>query len=144
MRIRDIVRTKGDAVVTVRPDATVRELLATLAEHNIGAVVVSADDRAIAGIASERDVVRKLHARGGDLLASPVSEIMTSDVRTCGLDDHLDEVRGIMTQHRIRHLPVLRDGRLAGIVSIGDVVKSAIDELETERAHLVGYIQRTG
>lgn len=143
MRIRDIVRNKGDAVATVHPDATVRVLLATLAEHNIGAVVVSADDTTISGIASERDVVRHLHTRGGELLTRPVSEIMTSDVRTCGLDDHLDEVRGVMTQHRIRHLPVLRNGRLAGIVSIGDVVKSAIDELETERAHLVGYIQRS-
>jgi CBS domain-containing protein len=143
MRIRDIVRTKGDAVATVRPDATVRDLLAMLAEHNIGAAVVSADDATIAGIASERDVVRQLHTRGSDLLSRPVSEIMTSDVRTCGLDDALDEVRGIMTKHRIRHLPVLRDGRLAGIVSIGDIVKSAIDELETERAHLVGYIQRS-
>jgi CBS domain-containing protein len=138
------MRTKGDAVATVRPDATVRELLATLAEHNIGAVVVSADDMTIAGIASERDVVRQLHARGDDgLLALPVSEIMTCDVRTCGLDDHVDELRRVMTRHRIRHLPVLRDGRLAGIVSIGDVVKSAIDELETEREHLVGYIQRS-
>jgi CBS domain-containing protein len=143
MRIRDIVRTKGDAVATVRPDATVRELLATLAEHNIGAAVVSADDMTIAGIASERDVVRHLHAHGDRLLAEPVSEIMTSDVRTCGLDDHVDELRRIMTQHRIRHLPVVRDGRLAGIVSIGDVVKSTIDELETEREHLVGYIQRS-
>ena len=143
MRIRDIVRTKGDAVVTVRPDATVRELLATLAEHNIGAAIISEDDNTILGIASERDVVRHLNTRGADLLTSPVTEIMTSDVRTCGLDAHLDDVRGVMTQRRIRHLPVTRDGRLAGIVSIGDVVKSAIDELETERAHLVGYIQRS-
>jgi CBS domain-containing protein len=143
MRIRDIVRTKGATVATVRPDATVRDLLAVLAEHNIGAVVVSADDATIVGIASERDVVRHLYARGGTVLTAPVSEIMTSEVRTCGLDDHVDELRRVMTQHRIRHLPVLRDGRLAGIVSIGDVVKNAIDELETEREHLVGYIQRS-
>ncbi len=132
MRIRDIVRSKGEAVVTVRPDATVRELLATLAEHNIGAVVVSADDRTIAGIASERDVVRRLHERGGDVLTSPVAEIMTSDVRTCGPDDDLDAVRDVMTQRRIRHLPVVRDDRLAGIVSIGDVVKNRLEELELE------------
>jgi CBS domain-containing protein len=143
MRIRDIMRTKGDSVATVRPDATVRDLLAVLAEHNIGAVVVSADDMTIAGIASERDVVRHLHLRGDSLLARPVSEIMTPDVRTCGLDDHVDQLRRVMTEHRIRHLPVLRDGRLAGIVSIGDIVKSTIDELETEREHLVGYIQRS-
>jgi CBS domain-containing protein len=141
MRIRDILRGKGDSVATVRPDATVRELLATLAEHNIGAVVVSADGETIDGIASERDVVRRMHERGAELLSGQVSEIMTSKVRTCGLNDMVGDLRRIMTEHRIRHLPVVADGRLAGIVSIGDVVKSAIDELETEREQLVGYIQ---
>ncbi|MCW2885557.1 MAG: hypothetical protein QOE54_1667 [Streptosporangiaceae bacterium] len=128
-------------MATVRPDATVRELLATLAEHNIGAVVVSADGETIDGIASERDVVRRMHERGAELLSGQVSEIMTSKVRTCGLNDMVGDLRRIMTEHRIRHLPVVADGRLAGIVSIGDVVKSAIDELETEREQLVGYIQ---
>jgi CBS domain-containing protein len=141
MRIRDILRRKGGAVATVRPDATVRELLATLAEHNIGAVVVSADGVTIAGIASERDVVRRMHERGADLLSGTVSEIMTSEVRTCGLNDMVDGLRRIMTEHRIRHLPVVADGKLVGIVSIGDVVKSAIDDLETEREQLFGYIQ---
>jgi CBS domain-containing protein len=141
MRIRDILRGKGDSVATVRPDSTVRELLATLAEYNIGAVVVSADGATIVGIASERDVVRRMHERGADLLSGPVSEIMTSEVRTCGLNDRVDDLRRIMTEHRIRHLPVVAGARLVGIVSIGDVVKSAIDELETEREQLVGYIQ---
>jgi CBS domain-containing protein len=141
MRIRDILRGKGDSVATVHPDDTVRELLATLAERNIGAVVVSADGATIAGIASERDVVRRMHERGADLLNGHVSEIMTSEVRTCGLSDRVDDLRRIMTEHRIRHLPVVADARLVGIVSIGDVVKSAIDELETEREQLVGYIQ---
>ncbi|RAY13936.1 histidine kinase [Actinomadura craniellae] len=140
MRISDILRNKGNTVATVRPDSTVRDLLATLAEHNIGAVVVSPDGAVIAGIASERDVVRRLHERGAGLLDSPVSEIMTVEVRTGGLDDKVDGLRRTMTEHRIRHLPILADGRLAGIVSIGDVVKSAIDELETEREHLVGYL----
>jgi CBS domain-containing protein len=141
MRIRDILRNKGTAVATVRPDATVRELLAMLAEHNIGAVVVSTDGRTIIGIVSERDVVRRMSMRGAALLDAPVSEIMTVDVRTCGPDDKVDGLRAIMTEHRIRHLPVVEDGVLTGIVSIGDVVKSAIEELETERQHLVGYIQ---
>lgn len=141
MRIRDILRSKGNVVATVRPDATVRELLAALAEYNIGAVVVSTDGETITGIASERDVVRGMHDRGAALLDGLVSEIMTADVRTCGLNDRVEGLRAIMTQHRIRHLPVLANGRLAGIVSIGDVVKSAIEELETERQHLVGYIQ---
>jgi CBS domain-containing protein len=141
MRIRDILRGKGESVATVRPEATVRELLATLAEYNIGAVVVSPDGATIVGIASERDVVRRMHERGAELLLGPVSAIMTSEVRTCGLNDMVDDLRRIMTEHRIRHLPVVDGARLAGIVSIGDVVKSAIDELETEREQLVGYIQ---
>jgi len=140
MRIADILRVKGDRVETVPPETTVRELLAVLADRNIGAVVVSPDGSAIAGIASERDVVRRLHERGAGLLDSPVSEIMTSPVRTCAPGDSSESLRKIMTEHRIRHLPVLSDGGLAGIVSIGDVVKSAIDQLETEREQLVGYI----
>jgi CBS domain-containing protein len=142
MKIRDILRHKGSAVATVRPDASVRDLLATLAEHNIGAVVVSPDGAAISGIVSERDVVRRMHDRGADVLGAPVSSIMTSEVRTCGLDDSVAGLRQIMTDHRFRHMPVVVDGALAGIVSIGDVVKSAIEELETDREHLVGYISR--
>ncbi|NEA21376.1 CBS domain-containing protein [Actinomadura bangladeshensis] len=141
MRIRDILRRKGDAVATVLPDATVRQLLAVLAEHNIGAVVVSPDGASIAGIVSERDVVRRLHDRGAALLDRPVSDIMTAEVRSCGPGDQVEDLRRTMTEHRFRHVPVVEDGRLAGIVSIGDVVKSAIDELESEREHLVGYIQ---
>nr|BFE36579.1 CBS domain-containing protein [Actinomadura rugatobispora] len=129
-------------MATVRPDATVRDLLAALAEHNIGAVVVSPDGATIAGIASERDVVRRLHEHGADLLGRPVSTIMTAQVRTCEPGADVDDLRRTMTEHRIRHLPVVEDGRLAGIVSIGDVVKSAIDELESEREYLVDYIQR--
>ncbi|WP_433461503.1 CBS domain-containing protein [Spirillospora sp. CA-128828] len=142
MRIRDILRRKGDAVATVRPEATVRQLLAILAEHNIGAVVVSPDGTSIAGIVSERDVVRRLHEHGAALLDHPVSDIMTAEVRSCGPGDRVEDLRRVMTEHRFRHAPVVADGRLAGIVSIGDVVKSAIDELESEREHLVDYIQR--
>ncbi|GAA2591536.1 CBS domain-containing protein [Actinomadura fulvescens] len=142
MRIRDILRRKGNAVATVRPDATVRELLATLAEHNIGAAVVSPDGATIAGIASERDVVRHLHEHGARLLDRPVADIMTAEVRTCEPSADVHDLRMTMTEHRIRHIPVVVDGRLAGLVSIGDVVKSAIGELESEREHLVDYIQR--
>ncbi|SNR83598.1 CBS domain-containing protein [Actinomadura mexicana] len=142
MRIRDILRRKGDAVATVRPEATVRQFLAVLAEHNIGATVVSPDGASIAGIVSERDVVRRLHEHGAALLDRPVSEIMTAEVRTCGPGDQVEDLRHAMTEHRFRHVPVVEDGRLVGIVSIGDVVKSAIDELESERGHLVDYIQR--
>ncbi|MBA9006124.1 CBS domain-containing protein [Thermomonospora cellulosilytica] len=140
MRISDILRKKGSAVATVRPDATVRELLARLAELNIGAVVVSPDGAAIAGIVSERDVVRRLHEHGAALLDAPVSQIMTEQVRTCAPEAAVADLRKTMTEHRIRHVPVVSDGRMVGLVSIGDVVKSAIDELETEREHLVGYL----
>ncbi|GAA0935795.1 CBS domain-containing protein [Actinocorallia libanotica] len=140
MRIADILRAKGDQVATVPPQATVRDLLAALAGHNIGAVVVSPDGVVIEGIVSERDVVRRLHEHGAALLDSPVSAIMSSPVRTCAPGDAVEGLRRVMTEHRVRHLPVVAGGRLAGIVSIGDVVKSAIDQLETEREQLVGYI----
>ena len=143
MRIRDILRRKGRTVVTVPPGDTVRELLAVLAEHNVGAVVVSADGETIAGIASERDVVRRLHEHGAELLGRPVADIMTAEVRSCAPGDLVQDLRATMTEHRFRHMPVVEDGRLAGIVSIGDVVKSAIDALESEREHLVGYIQNS-
>ncbi|WP_424534536.1 CBS domain-containing protein [Sphaerisporangium viridialbum] len=142
MLISAILRDKGTTVATVAPQATVTELLAALSDHNIGAVVVSEDGMTIVGIASERDVVRQLHLRGRSVLDEPVSSIMTTAVRTCELDADVDDLRKTMTDHRIRHLPVLSEGRLAGIVSIGDVVKSAIEELETEKAALVDYLHR--
>jgi CBS domain-containing protein len=142
MRISEILRRKGGEVATIEPEAKVRRLLELLAEHNIGAVVVSTDGSAIEGIVSERDVVRRLHERGAGLLDDPVSSIMTATVRTCKPSDNVEDLRATMTEHRIRHVPVVRDEELVGIVSIGDVVKSAISELETEREQLVDYISR--
>ncbi|WP_433377693.1 CBS domain-containing protein [Streptosporangium sp. CA-115845] len=142
MLIGTILHGKGTEVVTVRPDATVTELLAILAEKNVGAVVVSEDGSSIAGIVSERDVVRRLHDRGARVLTDPVSSIMTTEVRTCLPDTDADDLRQTMTTHRIRHVPVVDAGRLAGIVSIGDVVKSSIEALETEKAYLVDYLHR--
>ncbi|MFI6388502.1 CBS domain-containing protein [Nonomuraea sp. NPDC050547] len=142
MLIGTILRNKGSDVMTVAPGATVRELLAQLAEHNIGAVVVSADGETIDGIVSERDVVRRLHDQGAAVLDAEVAAIMTTEVRTVGPNANVDELRRIMTTHRFRHMPVVDQGRLVGIVSIGDVVKSAIEELETEKASLVDYLHR--
>ncbi|WP_188195079.1 CBS domain-containing protein [Nonomuraea sp. SYSU D8015] len=142
MLIGTILRAKGSDVTTVAPESSVRELLAKLAEHNIGAVVVSTDGVTIAGIVSERDVVRHLHDRGAAVLEEPVSAIMTTDVRTVGPGDNVDALRRTMTTQRFRHMPVVENGRLVGIVSIGDVVKSAIEELETEKASLVDYLHR--
>jgi CBS domain-containing protein len=140
MLIVTMLRSKGDFVATVRPTATIRELLDTLAEHRIGAVVVSADG-GIDGIVSERDVVRHLSAAGGALLDHPVSSIMTAEVVTCRRDTAVDDLMRMMTDRRIRHVPVVDDdGALVGIVSIGDLVKSRISELESERDDLVGYI----
>ncbi|GAA1145810.1 CBS domain-containing protein [Ornithinicoccus hortensis] len=142
MRIREVIRRKGDQVVTIRPDADVTTLLAMLAEHNIGAVVVSADDGAtLSGIVSERDVVRRLQADGAAALSLPVADLMTVEVQTCVPEDALEELALRMTEHRIRHLPVVEDGRITAIVSIGDIVKHRIDELQEERQQLVSYIQ---
>ena len=143
MRISDVIRRKGDLVLTVRSDDTVRHLLAVLDEHRIGAVVVSDDDGAtVAGIVSERDVVRHLHSDGAAVLDHVVAQIMTSDVTTCTPQDGLEDLARTMTDQRVRHVPVVVDGRLRAIVSIGDIVKHRIDELQAERDQLVGYIQQ--
>lgn len=140
MKIEDVIRTKGAAVVTISPDATVAELVDLLARNNIGAVVVSSDGSHIAGIVSERDIVRHLRTDGGDVLQAPVSHIMTGDVKTCRFDDPLEDTAYTMTHARIRHLPVVEDGSLVAIVSIGDVVKHRLDQLLDERQHLLGYL----
>ncbi|MGI8694974.1 MAG: CBS domain-containing protein [Geodermatophilaceae bacterium] len=140
MRIQDVLRHKGSAVATVPPETSVLELLAALSQHGVGALVVSADGRQVDGIVSERDVVRRLHDSGADLLTRPVSSIMTESVHTCAPEDLIDDLMRAMTERRIRHIPVVVDGTLRGIVSIGDIVKFRIDELETERRQLENYI----
>jgi CBS domain-containing protein len=140
MLVRDVLAAKGDQVATIRPSATVTELVAALAEHRVGALVATAEDGHIAGIVSERDVARGLHTHGAALLSMAVAELMTTRVRTCEPGDAIRDVARTMTDGRFRHLPVLEDGRLAGIVSIGDIVKRRIDELETETDQLVGYL----
>lgn len=140
MRIADILKHKGGVVVTIAPDASVRDLLALLAEHRIGAVVVSPDGAAVAGIVSERDVVRRLQAVGVEVLDGPVEAIMTAEVHTCVADCPVEDLMVAMTEHRIRHVPVLEDDRLIGIVSIGDVVKRRLADLASERDQLTAYI----
>ena len=141
MRINDVLRRKGGDVVTVTPSDTVERLLELLAEHRIGALVVSTDGASVDGIVSERDVVRQLQRRGPSVLAIAVAEIMTTSVETCDLDADTESLARRMTDRRIRHVPVVHEGRLCGIVSIGDVVKQRLDELQTERDSLVGYLQ---
>ena len=140
MRISDVLRVKGGQVVTVSPETRVDALLSVLAEHRIGAIVVSADGTRVEGIVSERDIVRALAKRGAAVLTEPVTAIHTTEVHTVQPEAPLDEVERLMTERRFRHVPVVVDGRLRGIVSIGDVVKERIGELETERSSLAGYI----
>ncbi|HZC90098.1 MAG TPA: CBS domain-containing protein [Mycobacterium sp.] len=139
MRIADVLRSKGGEVVTIGPDATVTELLDGLAGHNIGAMVVVGDG-GVVGIVSERDVVRQLHKHGASVLSKPVDEIMTAVVSTCSKADTVDSLTLLMTENRVRHVPVLDDGNLIGIVSIGDVVKTRMEELESEHEQLQSYI----
>ena len=143
MRITDVLRVKGAQVVTVTPDTTVRRLLTVLAEHRIGAVVVSGDGASVDGIVSERDIVRALALRGTAVMSEQVTAIYTADVHTVTPETELDDVARMMTERRVRHAPVVAGGRLRGIMSIGDVVKGRIDELETERAALTDYITGT-
>jgi CBS domain-containing protein len=140
MRIKEVLAGKSSHdVVTVKPEATVRELLALLADHNIGAVVVSSDGSSVDGIVSERDVVRRLQAdeRAFD---APVADIMSAEVKTCELHHTVDELMHVMTEGRFRHVPVVEGDRLTGIVSIGDVVKSRMSELQFERDQLDSYV----
>ena len=140
MRISDVLGRKGSLVATVRPTTTINDALDKLAEHNIGALVVTNADGAIVGIVSERDIVRALPERGAEILAAEVSEIMTATVVTA--DPHTDVVDAMrsMTDKRVRHLPVLEGDELVGIVSIGDIVKNRIDELQAATDQLTHYI----
>jgi CBS domain-containing protein len=142
VHVAGLLRSKGDDVATVVPSATVGTVVAALAERKVGALVVSDDGRQVAGIVSERDVVRALAERGAGALDAEVATIMTSEVVTCDLSTTVDELSTLMTEGRYRHVPVVVDGALAGIVSIGDVVKSHINELEQEKQTLHEYISQ--
>lgn len=140
MRINEVLAGKPSRdVVTIQPHASVRDLIALLSRHNVGALVVSVDGTSVDGIVSERDVVRRLHEDEG-VLGLPVSAIMTAAVETCSGDDSVNDLMQIMTSRRFRHLPVVADGKLTGIVSIGDVVKHRMSELEFERDQLDHYV----
>ena len=143
MRIADVLRNKGASVATITPETSVSGLLNELSVNNIGAMVVVSPD-GLVGIVSERDVVRGLHERGADILRKPVAEIMTTMVATCAPNDSVDSLTALMTTNRVRHVPVMENGRLVGIVSIGDVVKNRMDELETEHRQLQAYITQGG
>lgn len=143
MKINDVLKAKPSTdVITITPDATVRDLLKLLAEHNVGALIVSTDGSTVDGIVSERDVVRQLN-EDESVLSAPVQQIMTTDVASCEGGDDVHTLMKLMTDRRIRHVPVVSHGKLSGVISIGDIVKHRIDELEFERDQLDNYVHQT-
>lgn len=140
MKVSSILTEKGSFVATVSPEDTVLELCKILSQHKIGAAVVSDDGSSVLGIASERDVIRNLAIDGPGLLDQPVASIMTEAVAVCEKGNSTDDLMLTMTERRIRHVPVVEDDSLAGIISIGDVVRVTVAELQDEKATLLGYI----
>ncbi len=140
MLVKNILAEKGSDVVTIEPGRSLAEAVSLLAERKIGAVVVTKGGGRIAGILSERDIVRMLGSEGASVLGKPLSSAMTSKVKVCHEDNSINEVMEIMTAGRFRHLPVERDGKLVGIISIGDVVKKRIEEAEHEAQEIRNYI----
>ncbi|WP_299693320.1 CBS domain-containing protein [uncultured Tateyamaria sp.] len=141
MQVHQILKSKSDdAVVTVKPGSTIAAAAKMLAERRIGTVVVSMDGQKADGILSERDIVRELAKRGGAILNDPVEKYMTAKLVTCGRDDKADAVLQMMTEGRFRHMPVLQDGQLVGLITLGDVVKARLTELAMEKDALEGMI----
>ena len=140
MNVEAILRSKGRSVATIRPDATIAAAVHELKKRGIGALLVSEDGKAVAGILSERDIVHALAEQGAGLLGMTVERLMTRKVITCLPEDTVSDLMGRMTQHRFRHLPVVRDGALLGIISIGDLVKNRIEEVEFEANSLRSFI----
>ena len=132
MKVAALLKSKGEDVVTIAPDASVREAVETLRRKRIGALVVSPDGRRVEGIVSERDIVHGLARHSVQLLDKSVADVMTTTVMSCSPDESVRHVMWVMTEHRNRHVPVVENGALAGIVSIGDIVKSRLDEVEME------------
>ena len=140
MKLRDILRTKGSDVIQIDPDQHVIDAVRVLSEHRIGCLVVTHDGE-IRGVVSERDIMDFMAAEPDALTDTPVSDIMTTDVIVAVPEDDLDYVMNVMTNNKVRHLPIVDDGRLAGIVSIGDVVNEVRRSVESENRHLKDYIQ---
>jgi CBS domain-containing protein len=140
MLVRQVLSTKGAEVVTIAPDATLSDAASLLAQKRIGATVVSADGRAVAGIISERDIIRAVAQDGAAALEAPVSRFMTSQVVTCNMQADIDHLMRLMTDGKFRHVPVVEEGVLAGIISIGDVVNGRLADIEAEQQALKDYI----
>ena len=141
MTVETILRDKGGHVATIRPDARVEEAVTKLATEDVGALVVSRNGRDVEGVISERDIARGLAQHGRDVVDRSVSQLMTGQVITCVSGDRVAGIMALMTEHRIRHVPVTKDGELCGIVSIGDVVKTRLDEVMSEADAMLAYIR---
>ena len=141
MKVREILAIKGEHVHTIEPDRTVLHAVALLVEHGIGALLVRDADGTVAGIISERDVLRVCRDQSAALGAIRVADVMTSDLIVCVPDDAVDYAMGIVTKNRVRHLPVMDSGRVAGMISIGDLVKARLDAAEYENRYLREYIE---
>lgn len=144
MNVERMLKAKGGEVFTVPPDTTIAEAVGILKQKRIGALVISGDGATVSGILSERDIVHGLAEHGASLLDTRVRDLMTTNVRTCALEDTGREVLSVMTERRFRHLPVVKDGRLCGLISIGDAVKHRLDEILREADELRNYISGTG
>lgn len=140
MNVETILKTKGREVIAVKPGESVASAAETMHRRRIGAALVLGEDGAVEGVLSERDIVRGLATHGGVVLGMKVAELMTSEVLTCEPGDAVDDIMAIMTERRVRHLPVLRNGKLVGVISIGDVVKHRLAEIEGEAQSLREYI----
>lgn len=141
MRISEILKSKSvDDIITVQPQTTVADATLVLADKGIGTVIVSRDGKAAQGILSERDVVRAIAASGPGCLAQPVSDLMTSKLVTCTTDDDAQKALGLMTKGRFRHMPVVENGQLQGLISLGDVVKARLEEIARENDAMAGMI----
>ena len=143
MDVATILRSKGSEVTTAPPETSVADIAQILKGQGIGAIVISSDGAQVHGIVSERDILRALADHGAEILDREVSEFMTAGVFTCSPDDRVNDLMAIMTERRIRHLPVTVDGELTGIVTIGDLVKHRLDEIEREADALRSYISST-
>ena len=141
MTVRTILANKGNNVLSIEPTASLGDAVVTLAKHRVGALVVLGPDRRVIGILSERDIVRALAERGAGVLAEPLAPVMTRKVVTCSQSDTVGALMERMTTGKFRHLPVIEQDQLVGIVSIGDVVKLRVHEMEQESAALRDYIQ---
>jgi CBS domain-containing protein len=140
MKVSDLLATKGREVATISQERSVTDALAILKERGVGALVVTGSLPPLVGILSERDIGRALATQGVDALDADVAELMTSEVRVCDEETSMASLMSLMTEHHIRHVPVVQDGKLVGLVSIGDVVKSRLDELESDKKELLDYV----